>query len=69
MDIYTNLSTGSMFLKTEMPFFLQYSDTDDDIPMLAVLPATTNAPVLLDHDLARLDLTQAEREQIFTLRA
>ena len=60
---------SSMFLKTEMPLFLQYSDTNDDIPMLAVIPTTTNIPVLLDHDLARLDLTQAEREQIFPLRA
>ncbi|KAA9001947.1 hypothetical protein FJU30_06625 [Affinibrenneria salicis] len=52
----------STLAKNELPFLL---DAEND-RALAVLPAGSNIPVLLDQGLTRLDLTDQQRQQILS---
>lgn len=50
----------------EQPFFL--SNRPNDSSALAVFPATSPIPILLDEALARVELTDAERQALYAAR-
>lgn len=54
------LNFVSSFKKNEAPFYL----AGQDGTALAILPANAAVPILLDQSLSRVDLTQAEREDL-----